>query len=191
MENNLSRCHWCGNDPLYVLYHDQEWGVPVYDDQKLFEFLVLEGAQAGLSWITILKRREGYRKAFANFDFTRIVHFNDSNVAQLLQDPGIIRNRLKILSAINNAKAFIKIQEDFGSFHNYQWQFIGGRPIVNQLKTPKQIPPTSKESDSWSKDLKERGFSFVGSTIVYAHMQAVGMVNDHLTSCYRYNEVQF
>lgn len=185
-----TRCGWCVNDPLYVKYHDEEWGVPVYDDKKLFEFLILEGAQAGLSWLTILKRREGYRKAFANFDVKRVAKFTPKKIQQLLKDPGIIRNKLKVAAAVENAKAFLKVQDEFGSFSDYQWSFVGGKPKINTIKTLKQIKPTSKESDAFSKDLKKRGFKFVGSTIMYAHMQAVGMVNDHLTSCFRYKKVK-
>jgi DNA-3-methyladenine glycosylase I len=180
------RCVWPGTDPLYIKYHDKEWGVPVYDDKKLFEFLILEGAQAGLSWITILRRREGYRKAFAGFDVKKVAKFTEKDVERLMNDPGIIRNRLKIQSAIKNAEAFMKVQKEFGSFSNYQWQFVGGKPIQN--KRVRKIPATTRESDAFSKDLKKRGFSFVGSTIMYAHMQAVGMVNDHLTKCFRHKE---
>lgn len=183
-----SRCIWPGTDPLYLKYHDEEWGVPVYDDKKLFEFLILEGAQAGLSWITILKRREGYRKVFADFNVEKVAKFNKSKIASALKDPGIIRNRLKVESAVKNAQAFIKVQEQFGSFSHYQWQFVGGEPIIN--KWTKKIPATTKESDAFSKDLKQRGFSFVGSTIMYAHMQAVGMVNDHITACFRHKELK-
>ena len=186
---NKKRCQWCGSDPLYVKYHDEEWGVPIFDDQKLFEFLVLEGAQAGLSWITILKRREGYRKAFANFEVEKVARFNRKKIESLLQDPGIIRNRLKVESAVKNAQAFIKVQEEFGSFSNYQWLFVDGEPIANNRKKMKDIPAKTEISDQLSHDLKQRGFSFVGSTIIYAHMQAVGMVNDHVTECFRYNQV--
>jgi DNA-3-methyladenine glycosylase I len=184
------RCQWCGTDPLYVEYHDQEWGVPVYDDQKLFEFLILEGAQAGLSWLTILKRREGYRKAFANWDITKVARFDKRKIQSLLKNEGIIRNRLKIESAIRNAKAFIEIQKEFGSFSKYQWQFVGGKPLRNQWKSKKSLPAKTELSDVFSKDLKKRGFNFVGSTIVYAHMQAVGMVNDHTVDCFRYQEIK-
>jgi len=187
--NKVKRCVWCGEDPLYVRYHDQEWGVPVHDDQKLFEFLILEGAQAGLSWLTILKRREGYRKAFAEFDISKVARFSKRQIESRLKDPGIIRNRLKVESTVSNAKAFLRIQEEFGSFDEYSWQFVGGKRIVNRWKHLKDIPATSTESDAFSKDLKKRGFKFVGSTIIYAHMQAVGMVNDHLLSCFRYKEV--
>jgi DNA-3-methyladenine glycosylase I len=183
------RCPWCGADPLYVTYHDQEWGVPVHDDRKLFEFLILEGAQAGLSWLTILKRREGYRKAFSGFDPEKVARFTPAKIEALLKDPGIIRNRLKVESAVNNAKAFLKVQAEFGSFSAYQWRFVGGKPIQNKVRDIKKIQPTSKESDAFSKDLKARGFNFVGSTIMYAHMQAVGMVNDHLVGCFRHREL--
>lgn len=185
----MKRCDWCHGDPIYESYHDREWGVPLHDDRMLFEFLVLEGAQAGLSWITILKRRSGYRLAFENFDPEKVARFTAKRVQKLLRDPGIIRNRLKVQSAIANAKAFLKVQETFGSFDQYQWQFVEGRPIQNQWKHLKQIPPKTPLSDKFSKDLKQRGFSFVGSTIVYAHMQAVGMVNDHLVSCFRHREL--
>lgn len=183
------RCGWCGSDPLYTAYHDGEWGVPVYDDAKLFEFLILEGAQAGLSWITILKRREGYRKAFANFDPKKVAHFNSKKIASLLKDENIIRNKLKVSSAIKNAIAFLKIQDEFGSFSNYQLQFVEGKPIQNHWKSLKQVPPETPISKAFSKDLKSRGFTFVGPTIMYAHMQAVGMVNDHVTDCFRYCEI--
>ncbi len=185
----VNRCKWVGNDPLYIEYHDKEWGVPVHDDKKLFEFIILEGAQAGLSWITILKRRENYRKAFADFDAGKVASFNEKKINELLTDPGIIRNKLKIQSAVTNAQAFLKIQEEFGSFDTYSWQFVGGKCKVNKLKTMNEIPATSKESDALSKDLKKRGFKFVGSTIIYAHMQAVGMVNDHTMDCFRYREL--
>jgi len=188
-ENTLKRCSWCEGDPVYVKYHDKEWGVPVHKDRKLFEFLILEGAQAGLSWLTILKRREGYRRAFADFDAEKVARFSKKKIEKLLLDPGIIRNRLKVAAAVTNAKAFLDVQEEFGSFDKYSWQFVDGRRIVNKRKSLKQIPPTSKQSDAFSRDLKQRGFKFVGSTIIYAHMQAVGMVNDHLVDCFRYGEV--
>ena len=184
-----TRCPWCEKDPIYIAYHDTEWGVPVHDDKKLFEFLILESAQAGLSWLTILKRREGYRKAFANFDVEKVAKFTPQKVERLLLDPGIIRNRLKVEAAVSNAQAFLKVQKEFGSFDSYSWRFVGGKTIVNKWKRLDQIPATSKESDSFSKDLKKRGFKFVGSTIIYAHMQAVGMVNDHLVSCFRYKQI--
>lgn len=189
LANNPRRCDWCELDPIYIKYHDTEWGVPVHDDKKLFEFLILEGAQAGLSWLTILKRREGYRKAFADFNAEEIACFSKDKIEVLMQDTGIIRNRLKITAAITNAKAFLAICEQFGSFDKYSWQFVNGESIVNTWQSIKDVPPTSKESDAFSKDLKQRGFKFVGSTIIYAHMQAVGMVNDHLVGCFRYNEV--
>lgn len=185
----MKRCDWSTNDPLYIKYHDTEWGVPVHDDRKLFEFLVLEGAQAGLSWLTILKRREGYRQAFADFDPEKVARFTPKKIEKLLLDPKIIRNKLKVNAAVTNARAFLKVQEEFGSFDQYSWQFVDGKQRVNRFKTVKQIPATSTESDYFSKDLKQRGFKFVGSTIMYAHMQAVGMVNDHVTSCFRYKEV--
>ena len=181
------RCPWSeGVDDLYLRYHDVEWGVPVHDDRTHFEFLILEGAQAGLSWSTVLKKREGYRRAFAGFDVERVARFNRRSIARLLTDASIIRNRQKIESAVGNARAFIAIQEEFGSFDRYVWPFVGGAPIVNSWRSQNQVPATSPESDALSKDLKSRGFKFVGSTIVYAHMQATGLVNDHLTSCFRY-----
>ncbi len=181
-----TRCGWSTNDPLYIKYHDEEWGVPVHDDRKLFEMLILEGAQAGLSWITILRKRENYRKAFNNFDARKIAKYDSKKVKQLLQNEGIVRNRLKIAAAIRNAKCFLEIQKEFGSFDRYIWQFVNGKPIINNRKSLKDIPPMTKESDAMSKDLKKRGFKFVGSTICYAFMQAVGMVNDHVENCYRY-----
>ena len=189
LANNPKRCDWCGHDQIYISYHDTEWGVPVHDDKKLFEFLILEGAQAGLSWLTILKRREGYRKAFADFNAEEIAGFSKDRIEILMQDAGIIRNRLKIAAAITNAKAFLAVCEQFGSFDKYSWQFVNGESIVNAWQSIKDVPSTSKESDAFSKDLKQRGFKFVGSTIIYAHMQAVGMVNDHLVGCFRHNEV--
>lgn len=179
-----TRCPWCGDDPLYVAYHDQEWGAPCHDDRKLFEFLILEGAQAGLSWITILRKRENYRRAFADFDAAAVARFGADDVARLLADPGIVRNRLKISAAIGNARAFLKVQEEFGSFDAYSWAFVGGKPIVNEWQTLAEIPAETEISRALSRDLHERGFRFVGPTIMYAHMQAVGMVNDHLLSCY-------
>jgi len=183
------RCGWCGTDPLYVAYHDTEWGVPEHDDRLLFEFLILEGAQAGLSWITILRKREAYRRAFAGFDAEKVARFGPRQVARLLADAGIVRNRLKIEAAINNAQRFLAVQEEFGSFDEYVWRFVDGRPIVNRWKTLKQVPASTPASDALSKDLKARGFKFVGSTICYAHMQATGMVNDHLAGCFRHAEV--
>ena len=191
MKNNepIFRCPWAGTDPTYVLYHDTEWGVPISDDNNLFEFLILEGAQAGLSWITILKRRASYRAAFKNFVPERVARFGKKDVEKLLKDPGIIRNRLKIHSAVENAKAFLKVQEEFGSFLQYQWRFVGGQPMQNTWKTPKSLPAQTKESIALSQDLKKRKFSFVGPTIIYAHMQATGMVNDHLVDCFRHREI--
>src|SRR5262245_62970152 len=183
------RCAWSGTDALYVAYHDQEWGVPVHDDRVLFEFLVLEGAQAGLSWSTILRKRDAYRRAFDRFDPRKVARYDQRKVATLLADAGIVRNRAKIESAINNAKAFLAVQVEFGSFDAYQWRFVDGRPIQNRWRTIGNVPASSAQSDAMSKDLKSRGFTFVGSTIVYAHMQAVGMVNDHLVDCFRYREV--
>lgn len=185
----LNRCSWCSDDPLMREYHDQEWGVPVYDDRKLFEFIVLEGAQAGLSWATILKRRENYRQAFDHFDAEKIVTYDALKIDQLLNNPGIIRNRLKVLGTLKNARAFLNIQKEFSSFSDYLWQFVGGKPMINHWEHIKQIPVTTPESDAMAKDLKKRGFTFMGSTICYAHMQAVGMVNDHTTDCFRHQEV--
>lgn len=185
----MERCNWVTTDPIYIRYHDEEWGVPVHDDITLFEFILLEGAQAGLSWLTILKRRPGYKNAFANFDIEKVARFTPEKIETLLLDPGIIRNRLKINAAVTNARAFIKIQEDFGSFDAYSWRFVQGKQKINKFTRLDQMPATSRESDAFSKDLKQRGFKFMGSTIVYAHMQAVGMVNDHLVSCFRYTEV--
>jgi DNA-3-methyladenine glycosylase I len=179
------RCGWAGTDPLYVAYHDTEWGVPVYDDRRLFEFIVLEGAQAGLSWITILRKREAYRKAFANFDPEKVARFNARSIASLLENPGIVRNRLKLESAVKNARALLRIREELGSFSAYQWAFVDGRPLQSSYRSLAEIPARTPISDALSKDLKRRGFSFVGSTIVYAHMQAVGMVNDHVQRCFR------
>lgn len=183
------RCEWAGDNPIYVDYHDREWGVTVRDDKKLFEFIILEGAQAGLSWLTILKRRENYRKAFADFDVEKVANFGEKKIQELLTNPGIIRNRLKVRSAVTNAQAFIKIQEEFSSFDTYSWQFVGRKCKVNNWRSMKDLPATTKESDAFSKDLKKRGFKFAGSTIMYAHMQAVGMVNDHVVDCFRYKEV--
>lgn len=185
----MKRCGWEGKDPIYIKYHDEEWGLPVHDDKKLFEFIILEGAQAGLSWLTILKRRPGYKKAFANFDVEKVARFTPEKIKNCLLDPGIIRNRLKVNAAVTNARAFIKIQEEFGSFDAYSWRFVDGKPKTNRFTTLEQVPATTRESDLFSKDLKQRGFKFVGSTIMYAHMQAVGMVNDHLVSCFRHKEV--
>ena len=183
------RCQWCGDDPLYIAYHDTEWGVPVHDDRLLFEFLVLEGAQAGLSWITILNKRENYRKAFKNFEIAKVAAFTEEDVACLLNDPGIVRNRLKIRSAIRNAKAALALQQEFGSLDSYIWRFVDGRPIQNSFKSLDEIPAKTDISDTLSKDLKKRGFNFVGSTICYAFMQATGMVNDHIIDCFRYKQL--
>lgn len=188
-QDNLSRCPWCLGFPEYVHYHDTEWGVPIWDDRVHFEFLILESAQAGLSWATILKKREGYRKAFADFDYKIVAEFPESYVQELLLDPGIIRNVLKIRAAINNASCFMKVQEEFGSFSNYIWGFVGGKPKQNKLESLKDITATTTESDLLAKDLKKRGFKFLGSTTVYAHMQGTGLVNDHLESCFRNSEV--
>lgn len=186
----LPRCPWCLNgNELYVRYHDEEWGVPAYDAQTQFEFLILEGAQAGLSWATILNKREGYREAFAGFDPERIARFGKREVAALLKNPGIVRNRLKIAAAISNAQAFLDFQERVGDFAQHMWSFVGGKPIKNRFRLQTEVPATSPESDALSKDLKKRGFRFVGSTIIYAHMQATGMVNDHLVSCFRYRQL--
>ena len=189
-KNKLVRCAWVSSDPLYIAYHDTEWGVPVFDDRKLFEFLLLEGAQAGLNWLTVLKKRENYRKAFSNFDPARVAGFTEKKIQSLLNDPGIIRNRLKVRSAVTNAAAFLEIQKEFGSFAEYSWRFTGGKPIKNCFKSIREIPARTPESDAFSKDLKKRGFKFVGSTIIYAHMQAIGMVNDHTVDCFRYGEVE-
>lgn len=183
-----TRCSWCGTDPLYVEYHDTEWGVPVWDDDTLFEFLILEGAQAGLSWITVLRKREAYRKLFDGFDARKIARYRDSKLEKLLTNPAIIRNRLKVFGARKNARAFLEVQAEKGSFANYIWDFVDGTPIQNQWDSMKQVPATSPVSDTLSKDMKKRGFTFVGSTIMYAHMQATGMVNDHTADCFRHAE---
>ncbi|MDO8493721.1 MAG: DNA-3-methyladenine glycosylase I [Deltaproteobacteria bacterium] len=183
------RCAWAGSDPLYVEYHDQEWGVPVHDDRKNFEFLILESAQAGLSWLTVLRKRKNYQKAFCQFNPKKVAQFGKMEVNVLLQNAGIIRNRLKIEAAINNAKRFLEVQKEFGSFTDYCWQFVKGQPIQNRWKHVKQLPAKTAISDAWSQDLKKRGFKFIGSTIMYAHMQAVGMVNDHTTDCFRHKQV--
>lgn len=185
--NERPRCPWCTGDPLYIDYHDNEWGKPVHDDRKLFEMLILEGAQAGLSWITILRKRKNYRKAFDNFDPRKIARYDRRNVRALLKDEGIVRNRLKVEAAIVNARAFLVVQKEFGSFDRYIWQFVGGKPKRNAWKSLKEIPARTAVSDAMSKDLKKRGFKFVGSTICYAFMQAVGMVNDHTVDCWWYN----
>src|SRR6185503_13326398 len=184
-----TRCGWAGNDPLYVAYHDEEWGVPVHDDRRLFEFIVLEGAQAGLSWITILRKREAYRAAFAGFDPAKVARFDARKVQSLLKDASIVRNRAKVASAVGNARAFLEVQEQFGSFDGYIWRFVDGRPKRNLWKNLKQIPPETPESRAMSKDLRGRGFRFVGPTICYSHMQATGMVNDHIIGCFRHREV--
>ncbi len=184
-----SRCGWANSDPLYIQYHDKEWGVPEHDDQRLFEFILLEGAQAGLSWLTILKKRENYRLAFNGFDPRKIAKYDSRRVSRLLSNAGIVRNRLKILSAIENAKAFLEVQKEFGSFDRYIWQFVGGRPLQNRWRNLKDVPARTPQSDAMSKDLIRRGFRFVGSTICYAHMQATGMVNDHLVGCFRHLRV--
>jgi len=184
------RCEWAGSDPLYLNYHDEEWGVPVHDDPKLFEFLVLEGAQAGLSWITILKKRENYRESFDRFDPGKVARYRSAKVTRLLQNQGIVRNRLKIEAAIGNAKAFLKVKDEFSSFDAYIWQFTGGETIQNAYRSLREIPAVTPEAEAMSKDLKRRGFRFVGPTICYAFMQACGMVNDHVVSCYRYQELR-
>ena len=185
-----TRCEWGTVSQLYIDYHDNEWGVPVHDDRKLFEFLILEGAQAGLSWETVLNKRENYRKAFNDFDPVKISRYGDKKVETLLENKGIIRNRLKITSAINNAKRFLEVRKEFGTFDAYIWQFVNGKPITNRFKSIQEIPATTKESDAMSKDLKKRGFKFAGPTICYAHMQATGMVNDHVVGCFRYKEIK-
>src|SRR5437660_12373835 len=187
-EAEIGRCAWAGNE-LSISYHDEEWGVPVHDDRTLFEFLILEGAQAGLSWSTILQKREHYRKVFDNFDATKVARYDARKVKQLLADAGIVRNRLKIAAAIQNAKSFLAVQKEFGSFDAYLWQFVGGKPKQNSRRSPKEVPARTPESDAMSKDLLERGFKFIGSTICYAFMQAVGMVNDHDLKCFRYHQV--
>ena len=183
------RCAWCGKDPLYIKYHDEEWGVPAHDDRHLFEMINLEGAQAGLSWITILKKRENYKKLFDNFDAYKISKYSENKIEMLLQNPGIVRNKLKVNSVVTNAKAFLKIQKEFGTFDKYIWQFVGGKPIKNRFKTLSNLPTKTEISDAMSKDLKKRGFKFVGSTICYAFMQATGMVNDHTSECFRFKQV--
>ena len=184
------RCTWPGEDPLYIRYHDREWGVPVHSDRKLFEFLVLEGAQAGLSWITVLKKRPAYRTAFDNFDFNKVACYNETKIKQLLNNPGIIRNKLKIRSTISNAGAFIDVRKEFGTFNKYIWQFVDGKPVQNKFSSMQQIPAKTALAEQISKDLKKRGFNFVGPTIVYAHMQATGMVNDHVMGCFRYKDIK-
>lgn len=184
----MKRCAWTTNDPLYIQYHDHEWGIPVYDDQKLFEMLILEGAQAGLSWLTILKKRENYQKAFDYFDPKMVAQYDDMKIEELLKNPGIVRNRLKINAAIENAKAFLNIQAEYGSFKEYIWQFVAGQPKINHWKTIDEVPVSTKESDAMSKSLKKHGFKFVGTIICYSYMQAVGMVNDHTVDCFCYQQ---
>ena len=190
-EMKKQRCPWCGTDPLYVEYHDTEWGVPLHDDRKLFEMLNLEGAQAGLSWITILRKRQNYQQAFGNFDARKIARYDQRKVRLLLNNEGIVRNRLKIEGAVKNARAFLTIQKEFGTFDKYIWQFVNGKPITNRRRSLKDIPATTRESEAMSKDLKKRGFKFIGSTICYAFMQATGMVNDHLVSCFRHDQLKY
>ena len=186
--DKINRCSWCGDDPLYVDYHDKEWGTPVYDDPTLFEFLILETFQAGLSWITVLRKRENFRRAFDNFNYKKIAQYEEAKIQELLLDSGIIRNKLKVRATVSNAQAFMKVQEEFGSFSKYIWGFTGGKPIVNSFEKLSQVPANTPLSDKISKDLKKRGFKFVGTTVVYAHMQATGMVNDHEVGCFRYDE---
>ncbi|HRK55594.1 MAG TPA: DNA-3-methyladenine glycosylase I [Cyclobacteriaceae bacterium] len=185
-----TRCAWSMGFDQYIAYHDTEWGVPVHDDKVHFEFLILEGAQAGLSWATILKKRDGYKKLFADFDPKKVARFSDAKLEKILLDASIVRNRLKVFAAVNNAKRFLEVQKEFGSFDRYIWQFVGGKPIVNKRKAMKEVPATTRESDALSKDLIQRGFKFAGSTVIYAHMQACGLVNDHLTDCFRYRETK-
>lgn len=189
MPAKIKRCGWAGEASLiYIKYHDKEWGVPVWDDRTQFEFLILEGAQAGLSWSTILNKRAGYRKNFADFDAQKVARFTQKRIDKILQDPGIVRNKLKVNAAVTNARIFLKVQEEFDGFCNYIWQFVGGKPMQNRFRAMSEVPATSPESDALSKDLKQRGFKFVGSTIIYAHMQATGMVNDHEISCFRHKQ---
>lgn len=185
----MERCPWCGTDELYMKYHDEEWGVPVHDDKKHFEFLLLESAQAGLNWLTILKKRENYRAAYDGFDVLKVSGYDEEKYNELLNNKGIIRNKLKIKASINNAKCFIKIQEEFGSFDKYIWSFVNNEPVIGNWSSLEEVPATTELSDKVSKDLKARGFKFMGSTIVYAHLQATGIINDHITSCFRYNEL--
>jgi DNA-3-methyladenine glycosylase I len=186
----MIRCPWCGTDPLYVKYHDEEWGVPVHDDRKHFEFLVLESMQAGLSWYIVLRKRENFREAFASFDPEKVAAFDQRKVEELVHDAGIIRNRAKILAAINNAARFVEVQKELGTFDNYFWSFVEYKPVINHWENLSQLPASTSLSDLISKDLKKRGFKFLGTTVIYAHMQAIGMVNDHLTNCFRWEEVQ-
>lgn len=185
-----NRCGWSITDPLMIEYHDNEWGVPLHDDRKHFEFIVLDGAQAGLSWQTVLRKREAYRKAFDNFDYRKVARYNEKKITELLNDPGIIRNRLKVSSAVKNARAFLAVREEFGTFDEYIWQFVGGSPVQNSWKSLKELPAKTPISDAMSKDMKKRGFNFVGSTICYAYMQAAGMVNDHTVDCFRHRELR-
>ena len=187
---SLQRCHWPGtDDALYIKYHDEEWGVPVHDDRKIFEFLILEAFQAGLSWRTILYKRKNFKKAFANFDYKKVAKFDKRKLESLMRDAGIIRNRLKILAAVNNAQRFIEVRKEFGTFDKYMWSWVSGKTIRHKIKTPKDYPVTIKEANEWSKDLKKRGFKFLGPTVIYAHMQATGMVNDHMVGCYKSKHV--
>ena len=186
---SITRCGWTTDDPLYIQYHDEEWGVPAHDDRHLFEMLNLEGAQAGLSWITVLRKRENYRMAFDNFDANKVVTYNEVKIAELLQNPGIIRNKLKVNGVVKNARAFLQIQDEFGSFDAYIWRFVDGQPIINSWKTRAEVPAITAEAEAMSKDLKKRGFTFIGPTICYAFMQACGMVNDHTTDCFRYPQL--
>lgn len=186
---SLTRCSWAGDDPLYIAYHDKEWGVPLHDDQMLFEFLVLEGAQAGLSWITILRKREGYRAVFDRFDPQKVARYGEDKVEELLGNAAIVRNQAKIRSAINNAQQFLKVQDEFGSFDSYIWQFVDGTPVINQYTSWQEIPAQTEQSQAMSRDMKKRGFNFIGPTVCYAFMQACGMVNDHVVDCFRYPEL--
>ena len=190
MSKSKQRCTWCVGNKLYESYHDKDWGGPVHDDQLLFEMLILEGAQAGLSWITVLQKRENYRKAFSKFDYRKIAKYTDKKLEKLLENPGIIRNRLKVFSTRNNARCFLEVQNEFDSFDNYIWRFVDGKTIQNKFKTTKQVPASTKQSDAMSKDLKKRGFKFIGTTICYAYMQSVGMVNDHTTDCFRHSQLK-
>ena len=185
----MKRCPWCENDELYVTYHDEEWGVPVHEDKKHFEFLILEVSQAGLSWLTVLRKRENYRKVYDNFDPAKIAKYDDKKIDQLMNDPGIIRNLRKIEASVNNAKRFLEIQERFGSFDSYIWSFVNNKPVINSWRSDSEIPSTTELSDMISNDLKKRGFKFIGSTIIYAHMQAIGIVNDHIVNCFRYDQL--
>mgnify|MGYP001235959195 CR=1 FL=1 len=187
--NHINRCKWCGDDPLYVNYHDVEWGVPVHDEQKLFECLMLETFQTGLSWITILRKRESFRSAFDDFDFQKIGQYREDKINDILQDPGIVRNKLKVRAAVSNARAFIEVQKEYGSFDNYLWAFVDNKPILNSWQRQQEMPMASKISERLRKDLKQRGFKFVGPKVVYAFMQAIGMVNDHQKDCFRYTEL--